>query len=89
MIERDLRAAMLLPSAFAFRGCPSFGVGGRLRDLPDIRIANRSPPRDAIERVPRTDAAADARAFGVSRATNCKAGKTGQDERSSQVSGRP
>ena len=72
MIERDLRAAMLLPSAFAFRGSPSFGVGGRLRDLPDIRIANRSPPRDAIERVPRTDASADTRALGTSGAANCK-----------------
>ena len=65
MIGRDLRAAMLLPSAFAFRGYPSFSVGGGLRDLPDIQIANRSPPHDASERVPRTDASADARALGA------------------------
>jgi len=72
MIERDLRAAMLLPSAFAFCGDPSFGVGGGLRDLPDIRIANRSPTHDAIERVPRTHASADGRALGASGAANCK-----------------
>ena len=66
MIERDLRAAMLLPSAFVLRGYPSFSVGGGLRDF------NRSPPHDAIERVPRSDASADARALGASGAANCK-----------------
>lgn len=84
-IERDLRAAVLLPPAFAIRGDSSFSVARSFGDLPDIGIANRSPPHDTIERVPRTDAPADARALGTSRAADCKDAKTGQDERSSQV----
>ena len=84
-IERDLRAAVLLPSAFAIRYDSSFRVARGLGYLPDIRIADRSPPHDAIERVPRTDASADARAFGTSRAADCENGKTGQHERSCEV----
>ena len=82
-IERNLQAAVLLPSAFAVGVDSSFRVARKLGYLPDIRMANRFPSHDAVERVPRADAAPDARARGTSRATDYKDGKTGQDERSS------